>query len=108
MPELVVLADTVHNHNPLNLILRRNCFWFASTVCDVIVKEYPCKSTSSKQFAVSNYEICIPPNDYLPDLAGRWMGILVSHIEKTISLIVASNFRKYHQEKLEGSFAVKF
>lgn len=58
-------------------------------------------NTTSKWFSVSNVsnnEICIPPNNYLPDLAGRWMGILDSHVEDTVPLVVALNFRKYRQE----------
>ena len=43
--------------------------------------------------------ICIPHNNYLPDLAGRSMGILVSKAEEAVVLIVASNFQKYKEDK---------
>jgi len=38
-------------------------------------------------------------NNYLPDLAGRSMGILVSKVEEAVVSIVASYFLKYKEEK---------
>jgi hypothetical protein len=74
--DLAVLADTVHKHDPLYSTLKSHCFWFATIICDVVEKEYPCTTVHNKQYApVSEDEICIPRNDYLPDLAGRSMGI---------------------------------
>ena len=98
--DLAVLADTVHNHDPLYSILKSQCFWFANIICDIVEREYHCNTICSESFArVSRDDICIPPNNYLPDLAGRWMGILVSKVEEAVLLVVASDFREYKEVK---------
>jgi hypothetical protein len=99
--ELAVLADTVHKHDPLYSTMRSQGYWFASTICDIISKEYACSEVTSTKHTVSNDDICIPPNDYLPDLTGRWMAIMVNRVKETVSLVIASKFRKYLQEKRE-------
>lgn len=97
--DLVVLADTVHNHDPLYSMLRSQCFWFAATICNVIEKGFTCSTVTSEEFVVSKDDIIVPVNNYLPNLAGRWMGILVSKVEVAVSTVVASNFLRYRQEK---------
>lgn len=99
--DLAVLADAVHNHDPLYSILKSQCYWFASLICDVVLKAYVCSTIGSKQ-GLENQdrdEVYIPINNYLPDLAGRWMGILINRVEKAVSSVMEANFQIYLQEK---------
>jgi len=76
------------------------CYWFAEIVCAVVEKVYPCTTIHSKKYApVSEDMICIPANDYLPDLAGRTMGMLVCKVEEAVVSVVASNFRTFKEAK---------
>ena len=98
--DLAVLADSVHDHDPLYSVLKHHCYWFAGIVCAVIEKVYPCTTIHSKKYApVSEDTICIPANDSLPDLAGRMMGISVCKVEGAIVSVVASNFWTYKEAK---------
>jgi hypothetical protein len=97
--EFAVLADSVHKHDPLYSTLRNRSYWFASTICDVIAKEYACTVVTGKQDPVTSDDIFIPPNNYRPDLAGRRIKILVGRVKETVATVIASNFRKYLREK---------
>jgi len=98
--DLAVLADSVHDHDPLYSVLKHRCYWFAEIVCAVVEKVYPCTTIHSKKYTpVSEDMICIPANDYLPDLAGRTMGMLVCKVEEAVVSVVASNFRTYKEAK---------
>lgn len=96
--DLAVLAHTVHDHDPLYSLLQHQCYWFASIVCDVVEMEYVCRRVGGRK---QRSNICIPPNDYLPNLAGRWAGILVNRVEEAVATVVALGFRKGLQEKRE-------
>ena len=50
------------------------------------------------------HDFCIPRNDYLLDLAGRWMKIQVSKVEKAIVSVVALKFQAHREEKLKQVF----
>jgi hypothetical protein len=96
--EMAVLADAVHNHDPLYSPLKSQCYWFASMVCNVITQVYSCNEVTHHNEDLID-DICVPPNDYKPDWAGRWMGILVSDIEGTVSSVIAENFKVHLQAK---------
>ncbi len=100
--DLAILADCVHNHAPLYSILEHHCYWFIQIICAIIKKLlYPCTTIWSKQYApVSKDTICIPTNNYLPDMEGRTMEILVCRVEEVI-LLVALEFEAYKVAKLE-------
>ena len=68
--KVAVLADVVHNYAPLYSLFRRQCYWFAFIICAVVMKICTCSSIGSPDLD-SQEEIRIPPNSYLPDLAGR-------------------------------------
>jgi hypothetical protein len=100
--DLAVLADCVHNLAPLYSLLEHHCYWFVQILCAVIEKSYPCTTIRSKRYApVSEDTILIPANDYLPDLEGRTMGILVCRVEEAVVSLVASEFEAYKAVKLE-------
>ena len=96
--EMAVLADAVHNHDPLYSPLKSQCYWFSSMVCNVIAQVYTCDEVT-RHNADCIDDICVPPNDYQPDWAGRWMGILVSDIEGTVSSVIAENFKVHLEAK---------
>jgi hypothetical protein len=99
--DFAVLADCVHNHDPLYSLLEHRCYWFAQIIFAVIEKLYPGTTIHSEEYApaISEDTICIPANDYLPDLAGKTMGISVCKIEEAVVSVVASNFRTYKEAK---------
>jgi hypothetical protein len=97
--KVAVLADVVHNYAPLYSLFRRQCYWFAFIICAVILKTCTCSSIGSPLFMED--EICIPPNSYLPDLAGRWMGILVRGVEEAVLKIIIEKYNARCQEKLD-------
>src|SRR5271170_7416030 len=99
--ELAVLADTVHNHDPLYSIFKSQCYWFARTICDVVAKEYRCDVVSGTQAPLTVDDVLVPRNDYLPDMSGRCSGILISGVEETVSSIIASNFKQHLRKKLD-------
>jgi hypothetical protein len=99
--ELAVLADAVHDHDPLYSTLNSQCYWFARVICAVVEREYACSVVRGKQEPLSTDDISIPINNYLPDLGGRFTGILINRVEEAVVTAIASNFRKYLQEKQE-------
>jgi len=100
--DLAALTNCMHDHNPLYTLLEHHCYWFIQIICAIIEKMYPCTTIHSKKYAgVSMDMICIPANDYLPDLAGRMMGMLVCKIEKAVISVVADKFQAYKKAKLD-------
>lgn len=59
-----------------------------------------CSSVGSPDISTRD-DICIPPNSYLPDLAGRWMGILVRGVEEAVLKIMIDKFNARYAEKLD-------
>jgi hypothetical protein len=98
---LIVLAITVHNHDPLYSLLKRQCFWYANTIYDVILNTYPC-ITNSTEGDEMIHEVRLPPNEYLPDLAGRWMGVRVSSISATLIRLMKVKFQSSYSEELSN------
>jgi hypothetical protein len=96
--QVVVLADVVHNYAPLYSLFRRQCYWFAFIICAVTLKTCICSSIGSPDLHME--DICIPPNSYLPNLAGRWMGILVRGVEEAVLEIMIEKYRARCDEKL--------
>lgn len=97
--DFAVLADAVHNHDPLYSIFKSQCYWYAKTICDIIKKEYTCAVVSGPEEPLIVDGVSIPENDYLPDMSGRCMGILISAVEDTVTSIITSNFKEYLREK---------
>ena len=100
--DLVVLADTVHNHNPLYSIFKSQCFWFCSIICRIISREYDCNSATPTE-PLQDENIRIPPNEYLPKFGGRCFGgLLVSVVEEAVIEVVLSNFKRNRRERMEN------
>lgn len=95
---VVVLADVVHNYAPLYSLFRRQCYWFVFIICAVILKTCTCSTIGSPNH--TEEEMRIPPNSYLPDLAGRWMGILVRGVEEAVLKIIVEKYNARCDEKL--------
>ena len=99
--DFAILTNNVHDHNPLYTLLAHHCYWFVQIICAIVEMLYPCTMIHSKTYAhVSEDTICIPANDYLPDLAGRTMGILVCKIEAAVVSVVAGKFQASKEAKL--------
>ena len=98
--KVAVLADVVHEYAPLYSLFRRQCYWFAFIICAVIMRICTCSSVGSPDISTRD-DICIPPNSYLPDLAGRWMGILVRGVEEAVLKIMIDKFNARYAEKLD-------
>ena len=96
--QVAVLADVVHEYAPLYSLFRRQCYWFAFIICAVIMRICTCSSVGSPD--IHTDDIRVPPNNYLPNLAGRWMGILVRGVEEAVLKIVIDKFNARYDEKL--------
>lgn len=92
--ELIILANTVHDYAPLYSLFRRQCFWFSNTIYDVIEKSYKCEIAQDEAYESGELDsdIRIPPDVYLPSLAGRWKGILVTKVSEKVVLDVREKF----------------
>ena len=97
---VVILADVVHNYAPLYSLFRRQCYWFAFIICAVILRTCICSSIGNPNLRTHD-DIRIPPNSYLPNLAGRWMGILVRGVEEAVLKIIVERYHARHDEKLD-------
>ena len=95
--KVVVLADVVHNYAPLYSLFKRQCYWFVFIICAVILKTCTCSTIGSPNHTED--EIRIPPNSYLPDVAGRWMGILVRGVEEAVLKIIVEKYKAQCAEK---------
>jgi hypothetical protein len=95
---VVILAETVHQHAPLYSPLEDNCLWFIHIFCAVLEKLYACKTVHGDNRVSASQDIRIPRNNYLPNLAGRSMGILISKVEESIVSVVVANFLKFKEE----------
>jgi hypothetical protein len=89
--KVVVLADVMHEYAPLYSLLRHQCYWFAFIICAIIFRTCTCSSIGSPSLPDKD-DVRIPPNNYLPNLAGRWMGILVRGVEEAILKIVTEKY----------------
>jgi hypothetical protein len=98
--QVIILADVVHNYAPLYSLFRCQCYWFAFIICAVILKTCTCSSIGSPDLHTED-DICIPPNSYLPNLAGRWMGILVRGVEEAVLKIMIEKYNARCAEKLD-------
>lgn len=100
--DLAALADCVHNHDPLYTVLEHHCYWFVQIISAIIERTYPCTIIHNKKYEpVSEDKIYIPANDYLPDLAGRTMGIMICKVEEAVISVVADKFREFKEAKYD-------
>lgn len=68
--ELGILVDVVHNEALKYHVLSGQCYWFATTICLIVVLLYGDKLNSKNTNTKT-------PNEYLPNLAGRWKNMLI-------------------------------
>lgn len=105
--DLVMLADSIHDHQPHYSSLERQCFWYARTICIIVEQEYRCLEVitgPSSSFGESVGD-SMHPTDYLPDLSGRVKGVLVSApdeiSESDLVANLVANFKKVLADKRE-------
>jgi hypothetical protein len=87
---LVVLANVVHEHHPVYSLLRRQCYWYANTIFEVISLSNACTILGAPTLEFD--DVRIPPRLYLPDLAGRWMGLRISIVSAKIVELMKGKF----------------
>jgi hypothetical protein len=96
--DLVILADSLHDREPNYSALGTQCFWYASTICNIVEQEYPCaKIITGPSSSAGGSVNSIHRSDYLPDMSGRVMGVLVSRPEVEPDLV--ESFRKHLDAK---------
>lgn len=81
--DLALVAHIVHEHSPLYSAFKNQCYWFVCLVCEVILSIDPCRAEDQL-----SKETTLEPEDYLPDLAGQWHGLLVCDVEKAIVAVL--------------------
>ena len=90
----------MHDHNPLYSLLRRQCYWFTNTIYHIVSHNYS-PITQPKRNTPNTNEIYIPSNHYLPNLAGRWIGILISKVEEAVLLLLELKFKALHDQEVK-------
>lgn len=106
---LIVLASIVHDHDPLYSLLKRQCFWFANTIYLVVENLYRYETVVDIGDSSEQYDIRIPPGIYLPDSAGRWMGVLVTKVSEEVVRILGEKFQeRYEKEQSDVRFFFLF
>ena len=81
--DLVILAETVHNHAPSYSIVGKNCYWYANIVFDACVELFP------------------PDDDFdIQDKgkAGRIRGVKVIETDKDELALVLHKYKKTASE----------
>jgi len=115
--ELVLLAEVVHDYDPIYGLFQNQCYMFASVMFDVIVQLYSHPSlafslnpdvtpASTIPVPAPTPETGAPLNANVVDLpaasdqAGRWSGILIVDpiVKKTVVGIVISKFKVQFQQ----------
>lgn len=77
--DFAVLADSIHIEEPNYSSLGTQCYWFASTICNIVEKSYvSTKIITAPTPSSSSAGPISERNDYLPPLSGRAMGLLVT------------------------------
>ena len=99
--ELGILADVVHNFAPNYSLFENQCYWFVSTICEVIVLLYDDHLTTAPGPGPG-------PVNYLPNLAGRWRGLLVLALKNDMIAQVAIKFTERQEEEFSKVFFIKF
>jgi hypothetical protein len=91
--EFGILIDVVHKEAPNYDLLKRQCYWFATTICEVITLLYGNKLAKKPKGARPT------PNDYLPNIAGLWKNLLIAALEEDIVRRVAIKFMERREEE---------
>lgn len=105
--DLIILANTVHDHDPLYSLLKRQCYWFANVIYLVVSSTYNCRHDVIQAGDDEQDHIRIPLNTYLPDKAGRWMGVLVSKVSETVIPVMKEKFEACRAKELTKVFFFK-
>lgn len=96
--ELGILADVVHNFQPEYHLLRGQCYWFIYSILTVVEELH------------GNHLQDVPngPRHYLPDLSGRWNGLLISRAGEKDLQEIASRYIKRREEEFAKVNFTKF
>jgi hypothetical protein len=100
--DIIILANVVHDHKPLYSLLSKQCFWFVSIIHLVIEAAYDCDPALRVDHSRSyenELDIRLPPNVYLPDIGGRWKGLLITRVSKTVVQLMKAKFEKRLEEE---------
>ena len=101
--QLITLAETVHNHDPLYTLFRRQCYWYANTIYRVIEQSHTFSERVSHEPENPEYQssdLRIPPDIYLPPSAGRWRGLLVTAVSQDVVEVVRKKFEDCFSESV--------
>jgi hypothetical protein len=94
--EFGILVDVVHNEAPNYELLKRQCFWLTTIICEVITLLYGDKlNPQAKRLKGAKPT----PNEYLPNIAGRWKNLLIVAPENEVVRRVAIKFMERREEE---------
>ena len=80
--DFAMLTDSIHDHEPNYSALSTNCFWYAKMICDVVIHMYACEIVTGPFGGFGGASIY--QNDYLPDISGRVLGVLISRPDNEV------------------------
>lgn len=100
--ELALLADVVHKQDRLYSLFQNQRYWYANLICDAVVALYTCKEQDNRGNAYCQDGVYIPPNNYLPKLAGQWKRIPVSDVEAAVLSVVLARFEGVRTQRIDA------
>ena len=97
--ELIVLAEVIHNFDPLYTFFDRNCYWYCNMLADAVIQIFGL-DTSINPEDVARQEKYLPINPYQTEISGRWKGWKVSHTKPEDLTTVILDFKTFYRDKL--------
>jgi len=94
--ELVVLAHVVHREGPKYTRLKNNCFWFTTTLFDLVISIFGNDISSTPEDTIR--EKRYRPHD--PDMPGRWMGLKITASDPREIAAIKQKYKKEVAEQI--------
>lgn len=89
--ELGILVDVVHNEAPAYSVLQNQCYWFMSTIAEVVLSKYGNSLGEEAQ----------APVNYLPKTAGTWRSLQVAAPKDDLLEKVGQRFSVRKEEEFK-------
>jgi len=103
--ELVILAHVVHREGPKYSRLGNNCFWFATTLFDLIIILF------GSDMSPSTPEDAVRERKYLPynpNMTGRWMGLKVTVSNPEEISMIKQKYKIEHRQQINQVMLCSF
>lgn len=90
--QLALLVYVVHTHDPLFFLLKN---LYSNLIFDAVLSLYPCGYGGDNNLILTRDQVCLPPNHYLPKLAGQWM-----EVERVVLSVILNSFSELREQHM--------